>query len=119
MKCRGLPPAALEPTGAVGYAPGGPEGAVESCLCHINRRMHPAASWNQAGKSGSDLTEMRAIKHTMELIAHSLYIANGALAKVAREGWPGRTALLNGPVYGTPSLNCTKARSLLMPIGRS
>ena len=39
---------------------------------------------------------MRAIKHMMELIAHSLWMANGALAKVVREGWPGRMALLNG-----------------------
>ena len=52
---------------------------------------------------GPDVTEMRAIKHTMELIAHSLCIANGALAKVARDGWPGKTALLNGPSVRTKS----------------
>ena len=42
-------------------------------------------------KLGPDLTEMGAIKHTMELIAHSLCFANGAPAKVARKGWPGKT----------------------------
>ena len=52
---------------------------------------------------GPDVTEMRAIKHTMELIAHSLCIANGAPAKVAREGRPGKMALLNGQSMGTKS----------------
>ena len=56
-----------------------------------------------ARKLGPDVTEMRAIKHTMELIAHSLCIASGAPAKVARDGWPGRTALLNGQSMGTKS----------------
>ena len=53
--------------------------------------------------SNPDVTEMRAMKHTMELIAHSLCIANSAPAKVAREGWPGKTALLNGQSTGTKS----------------
>ena len=56
----------------------------------------PRSILEQARKVGPDVTEMRAIKHTMELIAHSLCIANGAPAKVARDGWPGKTALLNG-----------------------
>ena len=61
-------------------------------LCHMNKRMHPAASWNRPGL-GSDVTERGAIKHTMQLITHGLCIATGAPAKVAREGWPGKTAL--------------------------
>ena len=52
----------------------------------------PRSILEQARKLGPDVTEMRAIKHTMELIAHSLCIANGAPAKVARDGWPGKTA---------------------------
>ena len=56
----------------------------------------PRSILEQARKLGPDVTEMRATKHTMELIAHSLCIANGAPAKVARDGWPGKTALLNG-----------------------
>ena len=56
----------------------------------------PRSILEQARKLGPDVTEMRAIKHTMELIAHSLCIANGAPANVARDGWPGKTALLNG-----------------------
>ena len=39
----------------------------------------------------------------MELIADGLCIANGAPAKVAREDWPGKTALLNGQSMGTKS----------------
>ena len=54
----------------------------------------PRSIMEQARKLGPDVTEMRAIKHTMELISHSLCIANGAPAEVAREGWPGKTALL-------------------------
>ena len=51
-----------------------------------HEQMHaPHSILEQARKLGPDVTEMRAIKHTMELIAHSLCIANGALAKVARE----------------------------------
>ena len=64
-----------------------------------HEHMHaPRSILEQARKLGPDVTEMRAImiKHTMELIAHSLCIANGAPAKVARDGWPGKTALLNG-----------------------
>ena len=38
----------------------------------------------------------------MEL-AHSFCIANGAPAKVAREGWPSKAALLNGQSMGTKS----------------
>ena len=44
---------------------------------------------------------MGAIKHKMELIAHSL--CTSAPAKVAREGWPGKTALLNGQSMGPKS----------------
>ena len=76
----------------------------------------PRSILEQARKLGPDVTEMRAIRHTMELIAHSLCIANGVPAKVPRGGWPGKTALLNGQIW-EPSLNCTKSRSLLMPIG--
>ena len=57
-------------------------------LCHMNIRMHPRSILEQARKLGPDVTEMRAIKHTMELIAHSLRIPNGAPAKVARLKWP-------------------------------
>ena len=39
----------------------------------------PRSILEQARKLGPDVTEMRAIKHTMELIAHR--IANGALTK--------------------------------------
>ena len=77
----------------------------------------PRSILEQARKLGPDITELRAINHTMELIAHSSCIANGAQAKVTREGWPGKTALLNG--QSMVSLICTKARSLLMPIGSS
>ena len=63
----------------------------------------PRSILEQARKLGPDVTEMRAIKHTMELIAHSLCIPNGAPAKVARDGWPGKTALLNGQSMGTES----------------
>ena len=57
----------------------------------------------QARKLGPDVTEMRATKHTVELIAHSSCTANGAPAKVAREGWPGKKALLNGQSMGPKS----------------
>ena len=40
---------------------------------------------------------------SLKLIAHSLCIANGAPAKVVREGWPGKTALLIGQSIGTNS----------------
>ena len=63
----------------------------------------PRSILEQARKMGPDVIEMRAIKHAMELIAHSLCIANGVPAKVAREGWPGKTALLNGQSMGTKS----------------
>ena len=63
----------------------------------------PRSIMEQARKLGPDVTEMRAIKHTMELIAHSLSIANGAPAKVAWDGWPGKTALLNGQSMRTKS----------------
>ena len=56
----------------------------------------PRSILEQARKLGPDVTDMRAIKQTMELIAHSSCIANGAPAKVAQDGWPGKTALLNG-----------------------
>ena len=57
------------------------------------------------GPDVTEITEQSAISnqtHTMELIAHSLCIANGAPAKVAQEGWPGKTALLNGQSMGCP-----------------
>ena len=57
----------------------------------------------QARKRGPNATAMRATKHTIELIAHSLCIANGAPAKVARDGWPGKAALLNGQSMATKS----------------
>ena len=63
----------------------------------------PRSILEQARKLGPDVTEMRAIKHTMELIAHSLCITNGAPAKVARHGWLGKTALLNGQSVRTKS----------------
>ena len=63
----------------------------------------PRSILEQARKLGPDVTEMRALKHTMELIARSLCIANGAPAKVERDGWPGKTALLNGQSMGTES----------------
>ena len=63
----------------------------------------PRSVLEQARKLGPDVTEMRAITHTMEIIAHSLCIANGAPAEVAWEGWPGKTALLNGQSMGTKS----------------
>ena len=58
-------------------------------LCHMDIRMH----LEQASKLGPDVTEMRAIKHTMELIADSLCIANSCLGK----GGAGRLAWQNGP----------------------
>ena len=64
---------------------------------------HTHAPRKQGRKLGPDVTEIRAIKHTMELIAHSLCTANGAPAKAARDGWPGKTALLNGQSMGTKS----------------
>ena len=63
----------------------------------------PRSILEQARKLGPDVTEMRAIKHTTELIAHSLCTANGEPAKVARDGWPGKTALLNGQCMVTKS----------------
>ena len=63
----------------------------------------PRSILKQARELGPDVTEMRAIKHTMELIAHSSCIANSAPAKVARDGQPGKTALLNGQSMGTKS----------------
>ena len=40
----------------------------------------------QARKLGPDVTKIRAIKQTLELIAHSSCLANGAPAEVARDG---------------------------------
>ena len=65
----------------------------------------PRSILEQARNLGPDVTETRAIKHTMEVIAHSLCIANGAPAKVAREGRP----CSMGRVW-EPSLKCTKAQ---------
>ena len=42
----------------------------------------PRSILEQARTLGPDVTEMRAIKQTMELIAHSLSIANSAPANV-------------------------------------
>ena len=44
----------------------------------------PRSILEQARKVGPDVTEMRAIKHTVELIAHSLCIANGLQASIAK-----------------------------------
>ena len=63
----------------------------------------PRSILEQARKLGPDVIEMRAIKHTMELIAHSLCIANTAPAKVAQDGLPGKKALLYGQSMGTKS----------------
>ena len=63
----------------------------------------PRSILEQARKLGPDVTEMRAIKHTMQLIAHSLCIANSAPAREAWDGWPGKSALLNGQRLGTKS----------------
>ena len=63
----------------------------------------PRSILEQARKLGPDVTEMRAIKHTMKRTAHSLCITNGVPAKVARDGWPGKTALFNGQSMGTKS----------------
>ena len=49
----------------------------------------PRSILEQARKLGPNVTEMRAIKQTMEFIAQSLCITNGAPAKVARDGRPG------------------------------
>ena len=56
----------------------------------------PRSILEQARKLGSDLAETGAIKHTMELIPHSLCTAYSAPANVAWEGWPDKTALLSG-----------------------
>ena len=82
----------------------------------------PRSILEQARKLGPDVTEMRAIKHTMELIAHSLPTACVSQA-VHRRRARGTAGLAKRPCsmgrVWEPSLNCTKARSLLMPIGRS
>ena len=57
----------------------------------------PRSILELARKLGPDVIEMRAINYTMELIAHSLCIANGAPAKVAREGRPGREQMISYP----------------------
>ena len=72
-------------------------------LVPLEQTHAPRSILEQARNLGPDGTDMRAIKHTMELIAHSLCIANGAPVKVAREGWSGKTALLNGQSTGTKS----------------
>ena len=63
----------------------------------------PRSILEKAMKLGPDLTEMGAIKHSMEFIAHSLCITDSAPAKVAREGRPGEPALLNGQCMGSKS----------------
>ena len=51
-----------------------------------HEHMHaPRSILEQARKLGPEVTEMRAIKHTMELIAHSLCIAN-AFKRCTGEG---------------------------------
>ena len=74
----------------------------------------PRSILEQARKLGPDVTEMRAIGHTMEHIAHSLGIANGAPAKVAQEGWPGKTASVQRPAcwHKLPRLLQQRARCL-------
>ena len=71
-------------------------------LCHMNIRMHPRSISEPAWKLGSDLTETRAIKHTLQLIAHSLCVANGAPGEGGAGGWPGKKALLNEESMGVP-----------------
>ena len=69
-----------------------------------HEQMHaPRSILIEAEKLGSDLTEMGATKPTVELISHRLCIAHSAPAKMAREGWPGNTALLNGQRMGPKS----------------
>ena len=46
---------------------------------------------------------METNEHTMELITHSLRVTNSATAMVARHGWPGNSALLNGGSMGPKS----------------
>ena len=53
----------------------------------------PRSILEQARKLGPDVTEMRAIKHTMELIAHSLCIAKRCTGK----GGAGGLTWQNGP----------------------
>ena len=53
----------------------------------------PRSILEQARKLGPDVTEMRAIKHTMELIAHSLCNCK----RCTGEGGAGQLARQNGP----------------------
>ena len=74
-------------------------------MCHVNIRMHPAASWNRPGSWALMSPELRAIKHTMELIAHSLCmdVVNLSLSlslyrkRCTGEGGAGGPAWQNGP----------------------
>lgn len=60
---------------------------------------------------------MGAITHTMELIAHSMCIADNALSKVVREGCSLAKQPCSMGKAWNPSLSCTQVWSLLMPIG--
>ena len=64
-------------------------------FCHMNRPIHRSIL-KYVRKCSSDLNGMGAIKRTIELIAHSLCVTNSAPTKVARQGRPGKMALLNG-----------------------
>ena len=66
----------------------------------------PRSILEQARKLGPDLTEMGAIKHSMEFIAHSLSITDSAPAKVAREGRPDEPVLLNGCHMNSNEIAC-------------
>ena len=63
----------------------------------------PRSILEQARKLGPDVTGMRAIKQTMELIARSLSIANRAPAKMVRDGWPGKNGPAQWQSMGTKS----------------
>ena len=63
----------------------------------------PRSILEQARKSGPDVSEMGAKKKHYGAHRPRSCITNGAPAKVAREGRPGKTALLNGQSMGTKS----------------
>ena len=63
--------------------------------------MHaPAASWNRPGNWALMSLKGGQSNTLMELIAHNLCIANGAPAKVAREGWPWQNGPAQWAEYG-------------------
>ena len=66
----------------------------------------PRSILELARNLGPDLTEMRDIKHTMQLIAQSSCIADGAQAKMAREGWPGLVEIMQNVRYELLTVFC-------------